>query len=268
MPVDRGANRQPTRGRSVGAGMGESPAPAPAYTAPPAPPPMPAYQPPPPMNVPQIQAPQIQAPQVEAPPINGGGQGPSPGLPGLPGGHVAQSSPELMEYLARVKARLDAPVDTTREVNQLGQQIAGFAQGARNNAMGDAARRGVLGVSGAEGQVQDDIGNVAAGNFARGAESIALQRMRDKDAMLMGAQGAFAEPGRQNLADRGLGIQAAGQAGSLDLQRQRMTLDAQLANANMANDANRFNVANQIAAQQAAAQQQMQMYAMMMNLYR
>lgn len=243
---------------------------------PPAPPTMPA-----PPQIPQMPAappPQVQAPppvappQVVAPPVNGGapapGGAPSPGVPGgVPGGHVAQTNPDLADYLARVRARLDNPGNDQAAYNQAGIAANQFAQGQRNNATASALQRGVFGIGGAEAQQSDDFGVQAQGNFAKMSENIALQRLRDNDNFLAGAQGAFAEPGRQNLADRGLGIQAAGQQGQLDVARGRMQLDAALANQNAAMAVGQQNFQAQLQAQAMAQQQAMQMYQIYANLY-
>jgi hypothetical protein len=187
------------------------------------------------------------------------------GAPG--GGAVAFNSPELTDYLARVKARLDSPQSDQRALNQAGIAVNEFAQGQRNNAAGDAARRGVFG-GGAGAQVQDDIGIAAQGQFAKAAEGIAIARQRDNDSMLLGAQNAFAEPGRQNLADRGLGVQAQGQANQRELSIADMQLRAQMANQNAAQGVASQNLQAQLAAQQLAAQQQMQYMQFYANLYR
>jgi hypothetical protein len=223
--------------------------------------------PPPSAAAPQIQLappPQVSAPVV-APPMSGAA--PSPG--GVPGGgsNVAFNSPELTDYLARVKARLDSPQSDQRALNQAGIAVNEFAQGQRNNAAGDAARRGVFG-GGAGAQVQDDIGIAAQGQFAKAAEGIAIARQRDNDSMLLGAQNAFVEPGRQNLADRGLGIQAQGQANQRELSIADMQLRAQMANQNAAQGVASQNLQAQLAAQQLAAQQQMQYMQFYANLYR
>lgn len=228
----------------------------------PSPPPPPDFSPMPQMNAPVPQAPVPVAappPTVSAPPIN---------IPATPQVHAAQTDPNLADYLARVKARLDNSPDDTRALNQMGIAVNQFAQGQRNNAVGDAARRGVLGVSGAEGQVQDDIGARAQGDFARGAESIAIQRMRDNDAFLQSSMPAFAEPGRQGLADRGLGIQAQGQANQMALSQADMQLRAQMANQQAAQQASQQSFQQQLAAAQMAQQQQQAMMQMWANLYR
>lgn len=261
MPGFGGNQPVPTRPAYQGGGYG-------GPVAPPRPvmPAMPSA-PTPPVNVniptgpapaPAAAPPVAAAPQIQAPQINIPSQA----------AHVAAPNPDLADALARVRARLDRPTDTTAEVNQLGQQVAQFANGQRNTATGNAARRGVLGVAGAEGQISDDIGNVAAGTFAKGAADINLARKRDDDQFLLGSMGAFAEPGRQNLADRSLGVQAAGQQGQLALGAGRMNLDAQIQNANMAQQANQMNFQQQLAAQEAARQAQAMQLQIWQNLYR
>lgn len=270
---DRGAVLQRTaRPSSTGRSGASGGAPRPS-SAPSSPPPQ-VHQMPqmPAMPAPQIQMSAPPPPMVQAPtiPTTGGAPGLPPTAPGGPGGapgSAAFNSPELMEYLNRVRTRLDTPGDDTRALNQAGQAINAFAQGQRNNAVGDAARRGVLG-SGAGAQVQDDIGVVAQQQFGQASENIALQRMRDNDAMLMGAQSAFVEPGRQNLADRGLGVQAQGQANQYGLGVAGLNLAAQQANQQAAMGVAQQNLSAQLAAQSMAQQQYLAMMQMYGNIYR
>jgi hypothetical protein len=182
--------------------------------------------------------------------------------------HTAQTDPELEGYLSRVKARLDNPGDITRETNQVGQQIQAFAEGEKNQLSGGLAQRGILGSSGSEAGMLGEIGSRAQASFGKAAEGIAIQRARDNDAMLQGAAGAFAEPGRQGLQDRSLGIQAAGQAQQGQLTREQMALQAQMANQQAAQQQNAQNFQQQLQAAQLAQQQQNAMLQMYGNLYR
>jgi hypothetical protein len=212
----------------------------------------------------------VAAPQINmgaiTPPVNGGAPSAAPGVPATT--HTAQTDPELKGYLERVKTRLDNPGDITRETNQAGQQIQAFAEGERNQLSGNLAQRGILGSGGSEAGMMGEIGARAQASFGKAAEGIALQRARDNDAMLLGAQGAFVEPGRQGLADRSLGIQAAGQADNSALARQRMSLDAQLAQANLVQNAQQMNWQQQMQAAQLAAQQQAQVLSAYGSIYR
>lgn len=222
------------------------------------------------ISIPGMNAP---TPASAPAPSQGGGQAQQIAAPtpfALPSSTVntAQPNPEQMEYLRRIRERLDNPGNDERALNQAGQAIQQFAEGERGQTRGDFARRGVLGNAGSEQGAMTEIGNRAQGNFGRAAESIAIQRMRDNDAMLQGAQGAFAEPGRQALADRGLGIQQRGQDLSAQLQGRGQDISVQIANQGAAQQANQLNLQAQIAAQEAARQQQAMVLAQYNSIYR
>ena len=136
--------------------------------------------------------------------------------------NTAGTNPDLRDYLDRVKKRMDGDQGAGMATTLAGQRIGEFANGQRSALGGSLARRGMLGNSGSEGSLGSEIGVNATSQFAQAAAGIASDAERRRDDMLMGSAGAFAEPGRQGLADRSLGLQQWQAQTQAQLQREGM----------------------------------------------
>ena len=169
-------------------------------------------------------------------------QGPSergamPPPPGAPATFTnsAPNDPNLTYLMNRLRGRIDGDMGQNAATITMGQRIGEFAEGQRSAVRGNLSRRGMLSNSGSEGEQGSEIGVAAGAQFAQKASEIGQDAERRRDAMILGAGGIFAEPGRQNLAERSMGLnqwqaqqQAALQQQALLAQQQQQNFQNQL----------------------------------------
>lgn len=184
--------------------------------------------------------------------------------PGAPttytGTNTAQNNPDLNYLLNKVRDRLDGDMGQDKATVAAGQRIGEFAMGNQSRAQGNLARRGMLGNSGSEGEVGSEIGVAAGAQFSQAASEIAQDAERRRDAMLLGSGGIFAEPGRQNIADRTLGLNQWQAQSSAELQRAQMEQQARLQQEALKAQQEQLNFQNQLASQELALRQQQAMW--------
>lgn len=172
----------------------------------------------------------------------------------------AGNDPNMTYLLDKIRGRLDGDMGQDRATVTAGQRIGEFAAGQQGVARGNLARRGMLGNSGSEGEVGSEIGVAAGAQFAQAASQIGQDAERRRDAMLLGSGGIFSEPGRQNIADRSMGLNQWQAQSSAELARAQMEQQAQLQQQAMAAQQNQLNFQNQLAAQDLALRQQQAMW--------
>jgi hypothetical protein len=180
--------------------------------------------------------------------------------PTYTGTNTAQNNPDLSYLLNKVRDRIDGDMGQDKATVAAGQRIGEFAQGQQSRVRGSLAQRGMLGNSGSEGELGSEIGVAAGAQFAQQASQIAQDAERRRDAMMMGSGGIFAEPGRQNIADRSLGLNQWQAQSNAELQRAQMEQQAKLQQEALAAQQQQQNFQNQLSSQELALRQQQAMW--------
>jgi hypothetical protein len=214
-------------------------------------------------RTPTVATPSV-APPPAAPRPTSGPFIPEPTSPGDPSKvtNTAGYDPHMTYLLDKIRGRLDGDMGQDKATIAAGQRIGEFAQGQQGVARGNLARRGMLGNSGSEGEVGSEIGVAAGAQFSRAASEIAQDAERRRDAMLLGSGGIFSEPGRQSIADRGIGLSQWQAQSQAELARAQMEQQAKLQAQALAAQQQQNNFQNQLAAQELALRQQQAMWSM------
>lgn len=202
----------------------------------------------------------FQSPPPPTVTTGGGYQSPRPPAGSSTLTNSAGNDPNMTYLLDKIRGRIDGDMGQDKATVTAGQRIGEFAAGQQSRAQGNLARRGMLGNSGEEGQDFSEIGVAAGAQFSQAASEIAQDAERRRDAMMLGSGGIFSEPGRQNIADRSMGLnQWQAQTGA-ELARAQMEQQARLQQQALTAQQQQQNFQNQIAQQELALRQQQAMW--------
>lgn len=143
----------------------------------------------------------------------------------------SENDKNLDDYLSRVKGRMDSPDQWSgRAIDQATSKIRDATEGRRKALRSMMAKRGVMGDTSVPELSEASLSAQEGRDVAGAAADISTQRERDKDAFLLGSQGAFAAPGQANLQNRQMGLNTWQAAENARLSRESMEMQQWMQN--------------------------------------